>query len=136
MRLPFRSHPVRRRPRPAGRARTGLALAAVVAACGVLAFASVPASGGATGARAKTRTVIVGSNFYSPSRLTIRRGDRVRWVWRGGMDRHDVNVRRGPERFNSPTQTSGTYTRRFRRPGTFRLYCTQHRMFMTLKVRR
>ena len=136
MRMPFGSRPLLPGPRARAGARTGFTVALLAAVCGALALGSAPASGGATGARAKLRNVIVGSNFYSPSRLTIRRGDRVRWIWRGGMDRHDVNVRRGPERFHSPTQTSGTYARRFRRPGTFKLYCTQHRMFMTLKVRR
>ena len=82
------------------------------------------------------REVAVGSNFYDPPRLTINRGERVRWVWESGFKRHDVSVRRGPERFRSPLQSSGTYARRFRKPGTFKLYCTLHGMKMTLIVRR
>ena len=111
-----------------------IAVPAMIAAVVVAALAA--GGGGEADAAGKLRRVAVGSDYYSPSRLTIRRGDRVRWVWRSGSDRHDVSVRSGPERFHSPTQSSGTYTRRFRRPGTFKLYCTQHTMFMTLKVRR
>lgn len=112
---------------------------ALLAALGLATTASggESAGGGPSASAAKLRKVTVGSNFYSPRRLTIKRGDRVRWTWRDTAgDRHDVNVRRGPERFRSRTQSSGTYTRKFRKAGTFKLYCTQHVMFMTLRVRR
>ena len=120
------------------RGRVAFASAVVAAGLAALALASTPASGGATSSAArKLHKVAVGSNYYAPSRKTVRRGDRVRWIWeRTGGDRHDVNVKSGPERFHSPTQASGTYARTFRRPGTFKLYCSQHPMSMTLKVRR
>jgi plastocyanin len=80
--------------------------------------------------------VVVGSNFYDPPRITIRKGQRVRWEWEPGIELHDVRVRRGPERFKSPLQGGGTYARTFRRPGTFLLYCTNHDMRMRVVVRR
>lgn len=133
---PSHPHGPTSRPARARAARGRLPWTALAVACAALAVLAL-ASGGVAGAAGKVRTVIVGSNFYSPSKLTIRRGDRVRWVWRStGGDRHDVNVRSGPQRFHSPTQSSGTYSRRFRRPGTYKLYCTQHPMFMTVRVRR
>ena len=87
---------------------------------------------------AKVREVAVGSNFYDPRRLTVARGQRVRWVWDVGIQRHSVTVRRGPQRFDSRLQSSGIYSRRFSKPGTFKLYCTEHpsSMRMTLVVRR
>ncbi len=113
------------------------ACAALLAASALLAVASTAASGrGAAAERPKLHKVTVGSNFYAPARLRIKRGDRVRWIWKASSDRHDVYVQKGPERFHSPTQSSGRYTRKFRKTGTFRLYCTQHTMFMTLTVRK
>ena len=106
-----------------------LARAVALAGCGVLL--AVPAAAGAP----RIREVAVGSDFYDPPKLTINRGQRVRWEWEPGFKRHDVAVRRGPERFRSPIQSSGTYARTFRKPGTFKLYCTQHTMRMTLIVR-
>jgi len=46
---------------------------------------------------------------------------------------HNVHVKSGPERFKSPTQAAGTWTRRFSKPGKFVLYCTEH-ADMTMKL--
>ena len=105
------------------------ARAVLVAACALLALAPTAAWGGTL------RRVTVGSNFFDPPKLTIKRGDRVRWTWEPSIKAHDVRVRSGPERFRSPTQSSGTYTRTFRKAGTFKLYCSRHPMRMTLVVR-
>lgn len=110
------------------------ALAALVAAGA--AGAAVPAAvAGKAKPKGKTRTVQVGEVF-SPEKLTIDVGDRVKWVWKGGWKLHDVYVEKGPEEFHSPTQSSGTYARTFRKRGTFLLYCTQHGMTQTLVVRK
>ena len=106
---------------------------ALMAVCTALAFT---VADGSSAAAIRVRTVTVGSNFYDPPRLNVKRGDQVRWIWESFTARHNVSVRSGPERFKSPTQSSGTYSRRFRKRGTFKLYCTQHRMSMTLIVRR
>ena len=98
----------------------------------------------AVGAPAATRKkpklkvvkVEVASDFYDPAKVTIRKGQRVKWTWSPGFDLHDVYVKKGPERFHSPTQSAGVYARTFTKPGTFKLYCTQHEMDMTLVVRR
>ena len=105
-------------------------VAVALALCGALLAAPAAAGG------PRIHEVAVGSNFYDPPKLTINRGERVRWEWEPGFKRHDVAVRRGPERFRSPIQSSGTYARTFRKPGTFKLYCSQHTMRMTLVVRR
>jgi plastocyanin len=78
---------------------------------------------------ATTRTVRVGDNFFvraagAPA-VTVRRGDRVRWRWTGSSP-HNVTVTSGPTRFRSRTQSSGTFTRRVTRPGTYRIICTIH----------
>jgi plastocyanin len=116
---------------------TRAAVTAAVLAGGLVAAHAVAAPA-ATKTKPKQRIVKieVSSDFYDPAKVTIRRGDRIRWNWTPGFDLHDVYVRRGPEKFHSPTQSAGVYARTFRRPGTFRLYCTQHEMDMTLVVKK
>jgi plastocyanin len=112
--------------------------AAVALLAGALVAAHAAAAPAATKRKPKQRVVKVevASDFYDPEKVTIRAGDRIRWTWVPGFDLHDVYVRKGPEKFHSPTQSAGVYARTFRKPGTFRLYCTQHEMDMTLVVKR
>jgi len=76
-------------------------------------------------AMAATRSVGVrksGTRYlFSPRTLSIDRGDTVRWSWRGSVA-HNV---RGPG-FRSRTATRLTYSRTFRRAGTFRIVCEIH----------
>jgi plastocyanin len=98
--------------------------------------ALAPAAGGQpTG---KTRTVGVSSDFYEPGRMTVHVGDRIKWVWHpSGFALHDVVVDSGPEEFASPSQAAGTWAHRFKKAGTYKLYCTQHEgMTMTLTVKK
>jgi plastocyanin len=105
--------------RPPVRITTAL-LAALVAA----------GAGGALPAVAKapaTHKAKVVSDYFSPSKITIKLGDRVRWTWdSSGFEQHDVTVDSGPATFASPTQSAGTYTHRFTKAGTYHLYCTVH----------
>jgi plastocyanin len=103
-----------------------------------LALLAVLATAGWADA-ARVHKVTIGSNFFAPGKKTVKVGDKVRFTWeQGGFEVHDVNVRRGPARFSSPLQASGTWTtKRLRKPGRYRLYCSQHEeMKMTLIVKR
>jgi plastocyanin len=83
------------------------------------------------------RSLTVGDIFYRPTSVTVRRGTRVRWVWRGRV-RHNVTVVRGPASFRSRTQRSGSFSRVLRRRGGYRLICTIHgaaRQSMRIRVR-
>ena len=113
-----------------------LSLAALLA--GALIAGHAVAAPAATKKKPKQRIVKVevASDFYDPEKVTIHSGDRIKWNWTPGFDLHDVYVRKGPEKFHSPTQSSGVYARTFKKPGTFKLYCTQHEMDMTLVVKR
>ena len=106
-----------------------IALVAIVLA--VLVGAS------ATVALAATKNVGVrksGTHYlFSPRTLTIRRGDTVRWSWRGSVP-HNVT---GPG-FHSRTAPRLTFSRRFTRAGTYRIRCTIHAALgqrMTIRVR-
>ena len=100
-------------------------------AVAALAAAATPAQAG------KVAKVDLGTSYYAPAKLTISKGDKIRFKWNPSFDLHDVNVKSGPQRFHSPLQASGTWTRKFTRPGKYVLYCSQHSdMGMTLTVKR
>jgi plastocyanin len=88
-------------------------------------------------AMAATRSVGVRKSgatryLFTPSSLTISRGDTVRWSWRGTAA-HNVA---GPG-FRSRVATRLTYSRTFRRAGTFRVVCQIHQTAgqrMTIRV--
>lgn len=95
--------------------------------CGILAglalalAASIPAA--AFGGRAAAdHTVTLRDIRFHPGNLTINRGDSVTWVWEDHGIEHNVAF----NGFRSRTQTSGTYTVRFTRAGTFSYRCTIH----------
>ena len=83
---------------------------------------------------ARAAGVTIGDNFFRPRNLDVRAGTRVRWTWRG-RDVHNVTVTSGPVRFKSPTQRSGTFSRKLSRRGTYRIVCTVHGQRMTVTVR-
>jgi plastocyanin len=94
----------------------------------------------ATPAAAATRTVRLGDDWFvrdgSPRTVSVGKGDTVRWRWTG-RDQHNVAVQSGPARFQSPLKRSGTFSRKLRRRGTYRIICSIHQpdMRMTLRVR-
>lgn len=118
------------------RRRLAATVVAGTLAVGAVAAGALPDDAGAGKRAAKARTVTLGTSSFSPRTLTVRRGDKVVWKWRGGP-RHDVVVRKGPQKFRSRLQSSGRYTRTLRKAGTYQLACTQHAtMRMKLVVRR
>jgi plastocyanin len=110
-----------------GRGRTIGGLLALLAALGLVQAAT--AAGGDEATTAKTRSVSVRDDFFSPKRRTIASGDSVRWVWREDNP-HNVRFRRVPsgasKRPGSKTKSNGTFTRRFTRRGSYRYVCTIH----------
>jgi plastocyanin len=105
---------------------------AAVPLCVIAAALPAAASGPQAGASA-TKRVTVGDNFFRQRSVTIDSGDTVRWRW-VGRNPHNVTVTRGPIKFQSRTKTSGSYSKRLRRRGTYRYVCTIHRASMRGKV--
>ena len=106
-----------------------LAIVGIVLAVLIGAWAAV--------ALAATRNVGVrksGSRYlFTPSTLSIRRGDTVKWAWQGSVP-HNVTG----AGFHSRTATRLTYSHRFTRAGTYRVRCTIHAAVgqrMTIRVR-
>ena len=108
----------------------------------VLILAAVPALTAAIAipALAATKSVEVDDNYFvrdsgTPT-VTVKKNTTVRWKWEG-KNPHNVTVTSGPVKFHSSTKTSGTFSKKVTRTGTYRIVCTIHNgMKMTLKVKK
>ena len=61
---------------------------------------------------------------WSPARVSIDRGDRVRW--RAVSGTHTVRAYGGNWTFSERINGGESVSRRFRRSGTFRFFCSIH----------
>src|SRR5919198_6041821 len=85
----------------------------------VLALVVGPATVGGAPRTASTKRVSVKDNFFSPRSVTIGRGSKVTWIWRGAVD-HNVRFRKVPSGASgrgSSTKASGRFTRSFSKRG-------------------
>ena len=96
-----------------------------VAAVGAAALAAAPSL-------AAERGVAVKDDFFKPNAVTILKGTRVVWTWRG-EGRHNVVAAQGPSEFRSIIKREGTYGHTFKRTGTWQIVCTVH-SGMNMKV--
>lgn len=97
-------------------------------ACAILTASLGLAGAGPTfAAGAKTRVVRAQNFAFSPSRLTIHRGESVTWRFLDAGSPHTVTSQ-GARRFHdSPIgRASGSFTVRFAKAGTFHYQCTIH----------
>jgi plastocyanin len=89
-------------------------------------------------ALAATRTVKVGDDYYvrkgSVPTVTVKKGTKVSWRF-AGKEMHNVAVTKGPVKFRSSFKTSGTYSKRVKRTGTYTIVCTIHQPDMAMKLR-
>jgi plastocyanin len=111
--------------------RRFLAAALAAAAC------AFPAA--ALGAAAKR--IQVGDDYYGPTKVTVKKGTTVKWVWLAdNTNSHDVKLVKAPKgvkRFHSASAaTDFTFARKLIKRGTYKILCTLHRdMKMTITVR-
>jgi plastocyanin len=89
---------------------------------GALAFLlRAPAVGAADGTA--TQTVLIEAVTYKPGSLTVKRGDRIKWINKDPFP-HTVTA---PGSFDSHSiAAGGTWTYVARRTGTFVYGCTLH----------
>lgn len=78
---------------------------------------------------------------FVPTDVSIRKRGKVRWEWGADFDNHNVTLIRAPSgvrksRFRSQTTSNPDYhfTKRFRKPGTYKFICTIHPTQMKMKV--
>ena len=78
---------------------------------------------------AATKKVTVGDNYFvrdgGVPTVTVSKGTKVRWVWKG-KSLHNVKVTKGPAKFGSPSKTSGSFSKKVAKAGTYTLVCTVH----------
>jgi hypothetical protein len=83
--------------------------------------------------RRDIRSTWVGDYAFGAQRVSLSLGASFTWRFRGGVE-HDVTLASGPAGFASPSMRNGTFTYRFTRPGTYRLFCSLHPARMTQLV--
>ena len=95
----------------------------------VIAIAACALAVLAAGAMAATKSIKVGDDYYVRAsgvpKVTVTKGTTVRWRF-AGDNPHTVTVSRGPVKFNSGMKTSGSYSKKLRKRGTYTIYCTIH----------
>jgi plastocyanin len=82
------------------------------------------------------RTVRISDDVFGPRSVTVSKGDTVTWRWKRGGTRnqHNVQVRSGPSNFQSALKKSGTYAKKLRKRGTYRIVCSIHQPDMRMTV--
>jgi len=102
----------------------------VAVAVTAFAIAAVPAHAGST------KTVAVKNNSFSPSSVSIRKGDKVTFKWTQGGVPHNVTPASGAAGSATSSKKGFTFTKTFSKAGTFKYVCTIHsNMKVTVKVR-
>src|SRR5438477_543003 len=102
----------------------------LVAVAGALGTLAVAASGAT---QHKQKFVKVRDDFYAPTKVTVKKGDRVKWGWGKGTDhQHTVTEQHG--KWTSTEKTIGSFKHTFRKTGTFKIYCADHPLDMRMKV--
>ena len=80
-------------------------------------------------AMAATKSVKVGDNYYVRSsgvpKVTVSKGTKVKWRFGTGTP-HTVTVKSGPAKFNSGVRSSGSFSKKLKKRGTYVIYCTIH----------
>lgn len=122
--------------------RTILLLAALALTVAVAVPAGF-ASGGVL--RAKTPKIKLYDDYFSPTSKTIhagKRGKKVKFLWKG-VHPHNVTLTSSPKslskrdkkKFNSATGSSGSFSPKFKKKGTYKFICTVHPTSMKTKVK-
>jgi plastocyanin len=89
-------------------------------------------------AAAATKNVKVGDYYYvrsgNPPTVKVKKGTVVKWNFKG-REAHNV-VASGPKRFQSALKRTGSFKRKMKKRGTYKIRCSIHPpdMKMTLKV--
>ena len=101
----------------------------VAVAVTAFAVAAVPAHAGST------KTVAVKNNSFSPSTVSIHKGDKVTWKWTQGGVPHNVTPASGGSGSKTSSKKGFTFSKTFSKKGTFKYVCTIHsNMKVTVKV--
>jgi plastocyanin len=83
-------------------------------------------SAGLAGA-ATTKTITMKNIALSPAKLTVTKGTKVKWAWKDGSIRHDVQWKNGGFKASAlQSKALRPYSITFRKAGTYRYFCSVH----------
>ena len=82
---------------------------------------------------ARVKQTAVSDFSFRNQRVELSAGSGFRWRFLG-TERHDVTLANGPEGLASASVREGSFSFRFRRKGTYNLYCSLHPTLMTQRV--
>ena len=109
-----------------------------------IAVLAIPGTSAGSHRDAKTFTIKVGDDCFSPTKKTIHKNDIVKWTWvnaegKSGetINEHTVieSTQEKLPKLNSGTRTSGSYKFRFKKAGKFTILCADHPEDMILKIK-
>jgi plastocyanin len=112
---------------------------AAVTALALTGAVAAPVAGAAPSATPKpvVKKVTVADDFYAPTKMTIKVGDKVNFVWSPtNVETHNVTLVQGPKgvsrkQFTSlDASTSFHFERTFTVPGKYHFQCTIHPTMM------
>jgi plastocyanin len=99
------------------------------------------AAGSSSGSKNNPKQVQVSDNYFSTSRVTIKKHQYVKFVWSSSNShRHNVTLVSGPNGvktrdFRSKTRSKGfQFKRQFSKTGTYHFVCTIHSYVMKMTV--
>ena len=78
--------------------------------------------------------VFVGDRFFGRPNVRLRRGSSLKYFF-GSNELHNVTLANGPLGIGSPNfRANRTFTQKFTRAGTYRLFCGLHPVQMSQRV--
>jgi plastocyanin len=102
-----------------------------------LAAAGSGVAAATTKKKSPTKVVSVRDDYYRPGSLKMKPGTTVKWVWdKNDLNEHSVVDEKGG--FQSTEKLAGTFRHRFKKAGTWHIFCSVHpeTMRMTIKVKK
>jgi plastocyanin len=80
-------------------------------------------------------TINVRDFFFNQANVSVPRGAKLNWDF-GPSTLHNVTLASGPRGFSSPNLSDGRdFSFKFRKPGTYRIFCALHPVHMTETVK-
>jgi plastocyanin len=109
-------------------------------ACVAIGAIGVPTALGTT-TKAVVKNVQVKDNFYSPTKVVIKKGQQVNWIWsKENFNTHTVTLIKGPKgvskkKFSSFEASAGVHFKlTFTKAGTYHFECQLHPLEMNMTV--
>jgi plastocyanin len=109
-------------------------------ACVAVGAVGVPTALGTT-KKPVVKKVQVVDNFYSPTKVSIKKGQQVNWIWsKNNFNTHTVTLIKGPKgvnkhKFSSIQASAGIHFKlTFTKTGTYHFECRLHPLEMNMTV--